>query len=150
MRLWHKELIPVLPIHQLLSQWRECCCIVRNIVVYGTPNHVLVNKLLEYPSDHFEGYCRMVRMELEKRGCNLTKTAMDDFNRNLSAAKAMKAFAETTDAETLFGNWHTNRYLWQCYFNLQEKYDCGRVPKEEWILVEDFAMGILSMGGNHE
>ena len=49
MRLWHKDLIPVLPRQQLLSQWRECCCIARNIVENGTPNHILVNKILDYP-----------------------------------------------------------------------------------------------------
>lgn len=25
MRLWHKDLIPVLPRKQLLGQWLECC-----------------------------------------------------------------------------------------------------------------------------
>jgi uncharacterized protein (TIGR02328 family) len=31
MRLWHKDLISVLPRQQLLGQWRECCLIARNI-----------------------------------------------------------------------------------------------------------------------
>ena len=48
MRLWHKDLIAFLPRKQLLGQWRECCAIARNIAVNGTPNHVLVNKVLDY------------------------------------------------------------------------------------------------------
>ena len=47
MRLWHKDLIPYLPRQQLLGQWRECCCIVRNIAMLGTPNHILVNKVMD-------------------------------------------------------------------------------------------------------
>lgn len=150
MRLWHKELIPVLPRQQLLSQWRECCCIVKKIACYGTPSHMLVNKVLEYPSDHFEGYCRMVTMELQRRGYLVSELALNDFNRNMEVAKRVSAFAKETDADTMFGNWHTNRYLWQCYFNLQEKYDCGGISKEEWMPIEDLAMGILSVGGDHE
>ena len=41
MRLWHKDLIPYLPKQQLISQWRECCCIAKNIADNGTPNHLL-------------------------------------------------------------------------------------------------------------
>ena len=39
MRLWHKDLIDVLPRQQLISQWREICCIAKNIAEKGTPNH---------------------------------------------------------------------------------------------------------------
>ena len=39
MRLWHKDLISVLPRQQLLGQWRECCLIARNIAEKNTPNH---------------------------------------------------------------------------------------------------------------
>ena len=37
MRLWHKDLIYVLPRQQLLGQWRECCLIAKNIAEKGTP-----------------------------------------------------------------------------------------------------------------
>ena len=32
----------------------------------------------------------------------------------------------------LFKNWHTQRYLKQCVYNLQEKFDCGGISGEEW------------------
>ena len=48
MRLWHKDLITVLPRQQLMAQWRECCCIIKNITEKGTPNHLLVNKIMNY------------------------------------------------------------------------------------------------------
>ena len=66
MRLWHKDLIPYLPRQQLLGQWRECCAIARNIKEKGTPNHVLVNKVLDYPVRHFWSYGRRIHDELKK------------------------------------------------------------------------------------
>ena len=49
MRLWHKDLIPYLPKEQLVSQWRECSSIAGAIIKNGTPNHGLVNYVLDYP-----------------------------------------------------------------------------------------------------
>ena len=34
-------------------------------------------------------------------------------------------------------NEHNDRYLKQCYYNLQEKYDRGIITKEEWQKIED-------------
>ena len=56
MRCWHKDLIPVLPKQQLMGQWRECCLIARSIEKHGTPNHLLVNRIMDYPMDHFWTY----------------------------------------------------------------------------------------------
>jgi uncharacterized protein (TIGR02328 family) len=53
LRLWHYSLLPYLPRQQLLSQWRECCCIAKSITEKGTLNHILVNKIMDYPIDHF-------------------------------------------------------------------------------------------------
>ena len=32
----------------------------------------------------------------------------------------------------IFGDWHNDRYLMQCYYNLQEKHDCGGISDDEW------------------
>lgn len=55
MRLWHKDLIPYLLKLQLLSQWRECCAICSNIANKGTPNHILVNKIMDNKGIHGVG-----------------------------------------------------------------------------------------------
>ena len=34
--------------------------------------------------------------------------------------------------EELYPGWHNDRYLAQCYYNLEEKYDCGGIA-EEWF-----------------
>ena len=39
--------------------------------------------------------------------------------------------------EPLFYNWHTDRYLIQCLYNLEEKYDRGGISQEEWDKICD-------------
>lgn len=34
--------------------------------------------------------------------------------------------------EELFPNWHNERYYKQCYYNLEEKFDCGGLSNSEW------------------
>lgn len=122
MRLWHKDLIPVLPRQQLLSQWRECCCIARNIAVNGTPNHILVNKIMDYPIDHFIQYAFLVHIWMRFRGYDC------DFSR---FEKWMPKHNNVACAD-LFSDWHDDRYFIQCFHNLEEKYDCGGISDEEW------------------
>ena len=121
MRIWHKDLIPVLPRQQLLGQWRECCAIARNIEKNGTPNHVLVNKLMNYTPGHFNGYAYMIFEEMEKRGYKA------DWER---FSKGKDLWLE--DEQNIFNGWHNGRYLRQCLYNLEEKADCGAISKEEW------------------
>jgi uncharacterized protein (TIGR02328 family) len=127
MRLWHKDLISVLPRQQLLGQWRECCCIAKNLEEHGTPNHMLVNKLLDYPEAHFNVYASAIYEEIVKRHykCDWNKFTKWRINRN-----------RDWDLKDIFPEWHNQRYLVQCYYNLQEKYDCGGITKEEWKLIE--------------
>lgn len=67
MRLWHIDLIPVLPREQLVAQWRECSAIAGAILKNGSPNHLLVNFVMNYPFDEFISYCYYVRQEMTKR-----------------------------------------------------------------------------------
>jgi uncharacterized protein (TIGR02328 family) len=126
MRLWHKDLIPVLPRKQLLSQWRECCAIARNISVNGTPNHILVNKIVDYPIEHFHRYAQEVAYEMQRRGYNCDINKFQSFNDSGTRFINMPTHLE------LFSGWHNDRYLKQCYYNLQEKYDCGGIKYDEW------------------
>ena len=129
MRLWHKDLIPYLPRQQLVSQWRECCCIARNIHENGTPNHILVNKILCYSPEDFNSYAGMVIAEMNKRGYSIDPERFWRWRDN-------KHFF---GGDILFKGWHNRRYLEQCLMNLEEKYDCGGITNDEWaIIVEEF------------
>lgn len=79
MRLWHIDLIEVLPRQQLLSQWRECCCIARNIAVNGTPNHLLVNKVLEFDKSEFYSYSILVSNEMLHRGYKVDRSKFEKY-----------------------------------------------------------------------
>ena len=37
---------------------------------------------------------------------------------------------------------HNDRYLKQCYYNLQEKYDRGIITKDEWVKIEEKYMEV--------
>ena len=132
MRLWHKRLIPYLPQKQLVAQWRECCAIARNIAVNGTPNHLLVNKILEFPTIHFFIYSSMVVEEMMNRGYKVSKSSLDNFQKNYEKFEDDRL--ETVD---IFSRWHNDRYLRQCLFNLQEKYDCGGISEYCWTKIMD-------------
>ena len=68
MRLWHKDLISALPREQLVAQWRELSSIAGAIQKNGTPNHVLVNFVLDYDYNNFISYAYYIRKEMTNRG----------------------------------------------------------------------------------
>lgn len=120
MRLWHRDLIEVLPKQQLIAQWRECCCIARNIVVNGTPNHLLVNKILDYDLSEFYSYSILISNEMVNRGYKVDRNKFEKYikcDRFVSCP---------------FEEWFNDRYYNQCYHNLEEKYDCGGITEQEW------------------
>jgi uncharacterized protein (TIGR02328 family) len=129
MRLWHYKLIPVLPRQQLLGQWRECCLIAKNIVENGTPNHILVNPITSYSYDHLATYALMVDKEMERRGYVAIPTK---FKQYLDSDAHIPC-------DQLYANWHTDQYLKQCLYNLQEKHDRGGISDEEWSLIQEVA-----------
>lgn len=127
MRLWHYQIIPYLPHQQLLSQWRECACIAKSIHDKGTPNHILVNKIMDYPISEFNDYCNIVLAEIVKRGYNVSKASIQKLEDYVG-------FEVDSDKQYSypFKTWHNIKYLGQCFHNLEEKYDCGAISREEW------------------
>lgn len=129
MRLWHKSLITVLPDKQLLGQWRECCAIASNIANKGTPNHILVNKIMNYNLDHFWSYGKYIANEMERRSFRVD---FEKFNQWFPFGGY-----EFISLEDLFIGWHEDRYLTQCFCNLQEKHDCGALAWHEYEPIYD-------------
>ena len=130
MRLWHKDLIPYLPKQQLIGQWRECCLIAKNIAERGTPNHLLVNKIMNYPKWHFRRYTELVIKECENRGYKIAGYKFYVWFNRWIEESSIKYFGGSDSF--IFNDWHTGRYLKQCLYNLEEKYDCGGIPEDEW------------------
>ena len=130
MRLWHKDLISVLPDKQLLGQWRECCAIAGNIKILGFPNHMLVNKIMDYKLSHFYKYCSLITSEMYNRNFKISESAINKIMEITDQDVRMGIEFITT--EELFAGWHNDRYFVQCYHNLEEKYDCKGISEVDW------------------
>lgn len=111
MRLWHYELIEALPDSQLVAQWRELNSIYKN-----QPKHILINYVYDYPKEDLLNYSDIVIAEMLRRG----------FKVNADNFKIYFAGVDTNTWDTPFKQHHTNRYLLQCFVNLQKKYDRGQ------------------------
>ena len=146
MRLWHVDLIPYLPCRQLVSQWRECCCIAKDWAEYGSPNHVLVNVITKYPLNHYIWYCHKVIEEMTNRGYEVRDISIERLNHNIETirdkAGLFDLYPDVTNPipenALIYPHWHNDRYLLQNYFNLEEKYDRGGMQEWEWEIVNDY------------
>ena len=141
MRLWHKNLITALPREQLVAQWRELSAIAGNLNTKGTPNHILVNKVLDSPREHFISYAFWVRQEMTRRGY---RTMESVWNKIYCTRETDFGEMEIIPLAELFPDWHNHRYLTQCYHNLEEKYDCGGIPEEAFQKIYDVYTEIWS------
>ena len=137
MRIWHKDLISVLPREQLIGAWRECSAIAGAVIKNGTPNHILVNKVLEYGYAHLVSYSQLIRDEMTRRGYRTMDTVMNKI-------KSLDESNEAIPYNAIYTGWHTDRYFLQCYYNLQEKYDCGGISPEDWEKI--YQLGVKKFG----
>lgn len=146
MRLWHKDLIPYLPRQQLIAQWRECCLIATLLAKDHTPNHILVNPIIIYDPAHFISYCSLVYKEAYERGYKINDKSKKKLENDIHAWQIFLKYELPWDLEDriplkydmVFDGWHNDRYLAQCYYNLQEKYDRGAISEEEWQIISDW------------
>lgn len=130
MRLWHSSLIPVLPREQLVAQWRELSAIAGSIKEKETPNHILVNFVMDYPMNHFISYAYYVREEMNKRGYR----TMD------SVWKKITSLVDNNDYNILpinevYYKKMNNDYLEICMFNLKEKWECKGISDKDWLKI---------------
>ena len=111
MRLWHKDLIDVLPKSQLVSQWREL-----NSIFDKQDNHILINYIYNYPKSYLYTYSQLVIDEFSRRGYKINK--WDNYNNyfeNCHEVNYNLSFDE-----------HNKEYFKMCYYNLKEKYIRGQ------------------------
>lgn len=131
MRLWHKDLIPILPRQQLIGQWRECCLIAKQIVEQGIPNHILVNRIMDYHISHFNNYAFIIYYEIHKRRYNVDPNKFQKWlNKNYD--EDIIRYPLYND---LFTGWHDDIYLRECLYNLEEKFRAGGIVEEEWKVI---------------
>lgn len=130
MRLWHTALISVLPKDQLVAQWRELSAIAGAIQKNGTPNHILVNFVLDYDYDHFISYAYYIRVEMTKRGYRTMNSVWDKIN-------SLKPNATLLPTREIYKEKMDETYLNICYYNLYEKYLCGGIKEEYFEKIKE-------------
>lgn len=132
MRLWHYKLIPYLPKEMLVSQWREVIAIKRQWEK-GTLKHRLVSYVMKHPRHWFLGYVNMVCTELHKRNIKYNQKYLEE----------IEDFCVFLVEPPINYSEHNDRYLRQCYYNLQEKADRGIVSEEDWENIHKNIYGLI-------
>lgn len=117
MRLWDYRLIPYLPKQQLVAQWREL-----NSIFKKQDNHILINYVYEYPKKNLFLYTQYVIEEMFKRGYTI-KSFENHKNYFVDCRIDIRDMINKVNP---FPQHHTDRYLKQCFYNLQEKFDRGQ------------------------
>jgi len=147
MRLWHTDLIDVLPRKQLISQWREILYLKKVLIEKDSYNHVLVDVVMTFPLSDFKIYTDMVTAEIIRRGYKIDLGKYIDvmkWDGNNSFVcgdiEDMSNFSKPgnfSNSYAIFITWHNSAYLRQCLANLKEKYDRGSVMDNEWKVIDD-------------
>lgn len=127
-RLWHYKLLPYLPELQFKGQWRELVLVLNDWKYRGKTNHLLINRVMDYPKNDLFNYYLKYACEYHKRYNKLNVSAKFD------------EFASFTEDQTVhrdvFKDWHDKDYLRVCMSNLYEKYYYGigksKISQQEW------------------
>lgn len=129
MRLWHTSLISVLPREQLIECWRELSSIAGAIQKNGTPNHLLVNFVIDFDYDNFISYAYYIRQEMTKRGY---RTMDSVWNKIVS----LKPQWQLLPLDKIYEIKMDDIYFDICYYNLMEKATCGGLTYLEWEKID--------------
>ena len=119
MRLWHYKLIPFLPDKQLRGQWNEL-----NSIFKKQDYHILINFVYEYPKIHLYTFSLMVIAEMRKRRINIKQWS--HFDAYFGTSDCLNEILNCEEIKIPFPRKNDRKYLIQCFYNLQEKYDCGQ------------------------
>lgn len=133
MRLWHYKMLDVLPSKQLVSQWRECIAIAQ-MIKNNKLNHAIVNRIKDYPIDHFIQYTKLVEQEFNNRNFKIGKNVIKKLNNYIDYKNKYNC---SFDLEKLFNNFHNEEYLKECIYKFQLKHDIGMISDKEWNKIKD-------------
>lgn len=136
-RLWHYKLLPVLPDKFIIAEWRECIAIKRQWEK-GTLKHRLVSYVMEYNKNYFLSYVINIICEMINRDIKYQDKYYEEIISFCKEDSDKKPYDFDYYPE------HNDRYLKQCYYNLQEKYDRGIITEEEWQKIYETCIDIIT------
>jgi uncharacterized protein (TIGR02328 family) len=128
MRIWDYRLIEVLPNAQLKAMRYEISDMVKQ---YPNIKNRLVSYANNYAIVYLLSYFYQVTNEMEKRNIKMN----DTYNSEI-----VDICFQKSKSENIFFDFnkppiypeHNDRYLRQCLFNLEEKFDRKIITEEEW------------------
>ena len=116
MRLWHEQIIHLLPKNQLLGQHRECCALRGK---GWNKKHKTVDYLFTYSPYNLFIYHSKIMDEMEKRGYRVSREWRDKNYRG-QKAESYSNLEETSISTPIYKE-HNNEYLLECIENLAGK-----------------------------
>lgn len=116
MRLWHEQIIHLLPKNQLLGQHRECCALRGN---GWNKKHKTVDYVFTYSPYNLFIYHSKIMDEMEKRGYRVSREWRDKNYRGQKAESYSNL--EETNISTPIYKEHNTEYLQECIENLATK-----------------------------
>ncbi|SDW82149.1 TIGR02328 family protein [Paenibacillus sp. PDC88] len=117
MRLWHEDLIRVLPRPQLLGQHRECCALRGG--GWGK-KHATVNYVFDYHPLKLVRYHILIMEEMKNRGYNVDSLWENPAYRGKQTDSWDWAEAYDVMSHARYDE-HDDVYLKECLDNLAEK-----------------------------
>lgn len=139
MRLWHYKLLPYLPKAQLVSQLRECISIAKDISEKGCTNHILINRVMDYPIDDFRAYCNLVINAINHRGYDVSKSSVEKLVNYIGME--LDEYRRYSSVGLIFPFWHDSDYMRVCMTNLYEKHHYAKgksaISDEDWAVLLD-------------
>ncbi|MDF2723709.1 MAG: hypothetical protein K0Q59_3384 [Paenibacillus sp.] len=125
MRLWHQQLIPLLPSvkdykgssNQLGGQHTEIRMILGFIRKRGKLNHATVNYVNDYPLSYLKAYGLLVIDEMRRRGFQVSEAIVAEYR---SDVQAVELYERAIAGELLFRE-HNEAYMQECLDNLRRK-----------------------------
>ena len=127
MRIWHYDLLPYLPDAQFKGQLREFVAIMRDWRDKGKTNHLLINKVMEYPKNDLVRYFIRYEVLYQERYHKWLSDIWHEF-KNFDI--------DDECSNGCYSGWHDNEYLRVCMANLYEKHKYGvgksRITDDQW------------------
>ena len=116
MRLWHEQIIHLLPKNQLLGQHRECCALRGN---GWNKKHKTVDYVFTYSPYNLFIYHSKIMDEMEKRGYTVSREWRDKNYRG-QKADSYSNLEEINISSPIYKE-HNDEYLLECIENLAGK-----------------------------
>lgn len=136
-RLWHKDLLPLLPDNFIVNQLSDCVDIAESLMYKGIGPNEITERVSNFMPDEFYTFYRIVREEAIKRKLYETidlESFDKKFMENMIQFAGRDNFTEV-NRKFLYQGWFTTRYLQQCILSLEELYDNSKISLKDWFKI---------------